>query len=130
MYYKNQIFYILIAFCFFAYAIFHFIRYQDIESRSTSEVVTIINTSCSAAPKLASGIKVSKNNKEYSVELPYDSCCKYSIGDKIRLLHDEKYSRFYLPNYFRVYRFRAIFTTITLILIIFPWKDITRRIFR
>lgn len=123
-YYKNQIFFVLVSFCFFAYAIFHYIRYKDVESRSTLEVVTIMNISCSAAPRLASGIKISKNNREYSVELPYDTCYKYSVGENISLLHDEKYNKFYLPDYFSVYKFRTILTTIILVLVIFPWKGV------
>ncbi len=124
MYYKNQTFFIFVSLCFFAYSIFHYVRYQDVESRSIIQVVTVVNKSCSAAPRLASGLKVSKNDKNYSVELPYDSCYKYSIGDKVSLLYDERYNRFYLPNYFNVYRFRAILTGIILFVIIFPWKGI------
>jgi len=124
MYYKNQIFYIFVSFCFFAYAIFHYTRYKEVESRSTSQVVIIVNKSCSAAPRLASGLKVSSNNKEYSVELPYDTCYKYSIGDKVKLLYDKKYDHFYLPSYFYVYKFRAIATVVVLFIIILPWKRI------
>lgn len=42
MYYKNQIFYILVSFCFFAYAAFHYTRYQDVESRSVLQDATIV----------------------------------------------------------------------------------------
>lgn len=130
MYHKSQIFYTLASFCVFTYAIFHYIRYKAVESYSSFEVVPIVNTSCRNSTRSASGIKVSRNNKEYSVELPYDTCNKYSIGDKVSLLYDEKYNRFYLPNYFRVYRFRAIFTTIIFVLVILPWKGIVSSVFK
>lgn len=128
MYYKNQTFFIFVSFIFFIYATFHYLRYSDVKIRSKVETVTIVRTSCSAAPKLASAIVVSKNNKDFSVELPYDSCYKYSSGDRINLLYDEKYSRFYLSNYFGVYKFRAIFTAIIMLIVIIPWKSIVSSI--
>jgi len=126
MYYKNQTFFIFVSLCFFGYSIFHYARYQDVQSRSIILVVTVVNKSCNAAQRAASGLKVSKNNKNYSVELPYDSCYKYSIGDKVSLLYDERCDHFYLPNYFSVYRFRAIVIGLILFSVIFPWKRIVQ----
>lgn len=126
MFYKNQFFYAFISFCVFSYALFHYFRYKELESPANLQVVSIVSTSCSAAPRLASGLKILKNHKEFSVELPYDSCSKYSIGDHISLIYDQKFSRFYLPDYFRVYRFRAMFTMIIFIMTVLPWKRITQ----
>ena len=124
MYYKNQIFYILVSLCFFTYALFHYIRYKDVEARSIFKVVPIVNKSCSAAPRLISSVKVLHNNKLYAVELSYDSCYKYSIGNKVTLLYDEKYNRFYLLNYFNIFNFRVVFITIILVLLVFLWKRV------
>lgn len=129
MYYKNQFFFILIALSFFMYAMFHYLRYHDLDVVNNIKKVTVFNTSCTAAPRMTSGMKVSYQNKHYSVSLPYKNCSKYSSGDEVELLYDVKYDKFYLPDFVKVYRYRVVFIGYVLLGLIMPWKYVVKRFY-
>lgn len=122
MYNRNQLLAITVVLCFFIFSMFHYFRYKYLEDERNLKNVTILNTSCAAAPRVASSIKVSFNNKEYSLQLPYERCYKYTSGDKIDLLYDFKYDQFYLLDFFNVYKSRFLFTALILFVSLIPYK--------
>lgn len=109
------------------YAMFHYLRYHGLDVVNNVKEVAVLNTSCTAAPRMASGMKVSFQNKDYSINLPYENCSKYSSGDKVELLYDVKYDQFYLPDFVNVVRYRVIFVGFVLLTLIIPWKYVVKR---
>ncbi len=122
MYNRNQLLAITVVSCYFIFSMFHYFRYKYLADVRNLKKVTIVNTSCTAAPRMASGIKVSFNNKEYSLGLSYERCYKYASGDKIDLLYDLKYDQFYLSDFFNFYKTRFIFTGLILFVSLIPYK--------
>ncbi len=70
------------------YAMFHYLRYHGLDVVNNLKKVEVLNTSCTAAPRMASAMMVDFLNKNYSINLPYENCSKYSSGDKVELLYD------------------------------------------
>ena len=126
MYYKNQFFFILITLSFFMYAMFYYLRYHGLDVVNNIKDVAVLNTSCTAAPRMASGMKVSFQNKDYSINLTYEDCSRYSSGDKVELLYDVKYDQFYLPDSIKVFIYRVIFAGCVLLTLIIPWKYVVK----
>ncbi|MGA6119178.1 hypothetical protein [Sphingobacterium anhuiense] len=127
MYNKNQFFFILITLSFFMYAMFHYLRYHGLDFVNNVKEVTVLNTTCTAAPRMASGMNISFQNKDYSINLPYEDCSRYSAGDKVGLLYDKKYDQFYLLDSVKVLRYRVIFVGCVLLTLIIPWKYLVKR---
>jgi len=109
------------------YAMFHFLRYHGLDVVNNLKKVEVLNTSCTAAPRMASAMMVDFQNKNYSINLPYENCSKYSSGDKVELLYDVEYDQFYLPHFAKVYRYRLLFVGCILLALIMPWKYIVER---
>lgn len=109
------------------YAMFHYLRYHGLDVVNNVKEVSVLSTSCTAAPRMASGMKVSFQNKDYSINLPYEDCSRYSSGDKVELLYDVKYDQFYLPDFVKVFRYRVIFAGCVLLTLIIPWKYVVKR---
>jgi len=109
------------------YAMFHYLRYHGLDDVNNLKEVEVFNTSCTAAPRMSSGMKVDFQKKVYSINLPYENCSNYSSGDKVELLYDVKYDQFYLPDFVKVYRYRVLFVGFVLLALIMPWKYVVEQ---
>ena len=87
----------------------------------------IVEKRCSAAPSITSFVKVKKGNKTYTVNLPEQECVNYSIGEKIELNYNKKYDYFYIPTMEKAVNSRIIFSTLALLLSVFPWKYLLQK---
>jgi hypothetical protein len=119
-FYKNQSFFFLIALAFFSYAMFYYVQNKNLERNSKLEKMLIVDKSCNAGSKSVSSIKVTRNGKTYSVQLPYSKCLELNIWGKVGLYYNEKYDYYYLPGLLRIYLIRVVVTALVLILLVLP----------
>lgn len=82
----------------------------------------IVDKSCSIAPRLKSSIKVLRGGKIYSVELTSKDCIKLNIGDRVKLYYNAAYDYYYLPGFLKVHLIRFVLSSISLFLVMLPWK--------
>jgi len=121
-FFKYQLYYALISLIFFSHAIFYYYQNSHLEKTATLSKQLITDISCSVAPRSKSSIKVIKNDRVYSVDLPSERCLKLNKGEKILLYYNEKYDYYYLPGALRIHLIRVIVTGSILILLVLPWK--------
>jgi len=122
LYYKNQLFYIIVATVFFAGALFFYLQNINSEKNAVLEFHKILEKSCSVATKISSYVRVEKKGKIYTANLSEQDCADLNIGENVKLFYNKKYDYFFYPGREKVYSIRVIFSGIIFFLVLLPWK--------
>ncbi len=124
LYYKYQVFYLIIAAAFLGYSLFYYIQNSNPEKFSIKESHLIIDKRCSATPRINSFVQIIKHDKIYTVNLPEQECVNHSVGEQITLYYNKRYDYFFYPDRYETYLSRVIISGIAFLLLLLPWRHI------
>lgn len=128
--YKNQLFFLFLIILFLIHSVFKYRQNQILEVESSKSKEVISQVRCSFASQSTSSIKIIKNGRRYSIELPAKRCINYAVGDTVQLFYNKKYDYYYLPGLLYLYKQRVVYCLIGIGLLLLPWKFFNLKFFK
>lgn len=129
-YYKTQLLIICIIILGLIFTVKQFDQYRQAMNQNHILSEKVIKQNCHAAPRMKSTVWINSNKKIYSIEIPYEECVNYPVGNYIKTFYNMNNDEFIYKTKTPKYSKNIVLLIICLLIALLPWQYISKKWFR